>query len=272
MKSITPIPFAAAAALLFASTAALAQTPILELEAVGDLQIDPDGHVHEYHLANKLSAAVTTLVETNVRKWQFEPVLVNGVPVRAKTAMHLYLSAVSQDKGYVLQVDNIIFGEPTFSKTNVLPHFPDAAVKVGMGAKVLLSMRLDSNGQVADAQIYQTSLGAHVVEKEAGQWRALFEEATLAAARTWRFDLSETINGHRLGTSVQVPITFNLTRKGSSTTGVWNAYIPGPVHSPTWLNEAQVTDTRDLASLKDGEARPMESHFRLKADVIGKAL
>lgn len=272
MKSMIPIRLAATAALVLASTAALAQTPILELEAAGDLQIDPDGHVSEYHLANKLSAAVTALVETNVRKWQFEPVLINGVPVRAKTAMHLYLSAEPQDKGYALRVTNIIFGEPAFMKTNALPHFPDAAVKVGMGAKVILYLRLDSTGQVADAAIYQTSLGAHVADKEAGQWRALFEESTLAVARTWRFDLSETINGNRIGTSVQVPVTFNLTRTGAATTGVWNAYIPGPVHPPTWANEEQVTDSRDLASLKDGEARPMESHFRLKDDVIGKTL
>ena len=84
-----------AAALMIVGGSALAQTtaPVLDLEAEGEVQIAPDGKVSDYRLTSSLTPAVATVVDRSVRSWSFEPIVVDGKPVVAKTAMHLALKA-----------------------------------------------------------------------------------------------------------------------------------------------------------------------------------
>jgi len=262
-------------ALVAVSAFAQKGTPTLELVAFGEVQIGADGHVLDYTLKNKLAPAVSALVDKNVRKWTFDPVMVDGKPVAAKTSVHLILKAVptEQDK-YSLQITNLIFGEPKMSAGSRPPKYPSAAVQAHLGARVILWLKLDENGNVIDAQPYQTSLDARAAtEIEAEHWRALFEKSSIAAAKNWHYDLNETLNGKAIGMTVFAPTSYFIKEPGKShAAGEWKAFLPGPVHTGLWSTTNRLAVTRDLSTLQQGETQPLDSHFRLQEDVIGKTL
>jgi hypothetical protein len=272
----------ALAAILTATgmTAAKAAQPAATyaMEAVGEVQIAKDGHVSDYRLGSKLPEEVAKLVDKDVRSWTFEPILIDGQAVVAKTSMHLRLSAepVPGDKGsYAMRIVDVRFGEPQRSGQMKPPHYPREAVAARLGARVLLSLHLDQAGNVIEVQPYQTSLAARTrSEREAEEWRHAFERSSMAAAKDWHFDMTETLNGKPRDTTVIVPIVYFTVERLSqaNSDGVWRGYVPGPIHPATWVHKEQVADNRDYSDLKDGEALSLDSPFKLKDNVIGKTL
>lgn len=252
--------------------------PTLEMSAEGVVQIGVDGKVTDYRLESKLSPNVAALVDKAVRAWEFEPIVIDGSPVVAKTAMHLSLIAepAGAKDHYRLRVTNVHFGAPRQRRDTVKPpHYPIEAVQAHLGAKVLLAVRLDDSGKVVDAKPYQTSLDLRAnSEFQAEKWRRVFESASLEAARNWHYDLSETINGKAVATKALVPIVFNVREAGTPppAPGTWKAYVPGPVHDVPWLDHHDVADQHELDALADGEGLALESRFRLRDDVVGKTL
>jgi hypothetical protein len=261
-----------------AQSCAMAQSgrAALEMEAAGEVQIAPDGHVSDYRLRSKLTPAIADLVDHAVRGWEFEPVLVDGKAVVAKTEMQLRLRAepVGVQEEFKIRVVQVNLGGSRHADRVQKPNYPEEAQHRGIGAKVLLALRLDDNGDVVEAQAYQTSLDQRArSENQAEHFRRLFEQASLVAARHWHFDQSETVNGKAVGSSVMTPIVYSLTGSGREAhDGQWNAYIAGPVHPVPWLNEKQVADNHGMDTLKDGDAMTLDSRFRLKSDVADKLL
>ena len=248
------------------------------MEAVGEVQIAKDGHVSDYRLNSKLSDEVAKLIDKDVRSWRFEPILIDGQAVIAKTSMHLRLNAESvpgDKQSYVMRIADVRFGEPQRSGKMIPPHYPEAAVSARLGARVLLYLHLDDSGNVVEVQPYQTSLGARTrSEHEAEQWRRAFEKSGVAAAKQWHFDLAETVNGKPIGTTVIVPIEYSVHELGlrNPNEGVWRGYLPGPVHPAPWVHDGKFAENRDLSGLRDGDSLSLDSRFRLKDDVIGKTL
>jgi len=99
----------------------------------------------------------------------------------------------------------------------------------------------------------------------------MFEQASVTAARAWHYDISETIDGRPVKTSVLVPVVYSIAGAGAHE-GKWKVYEPGPVHGVPWMVDKPVADNRDLSSLGEDQALPLDSHFRLVNDVIGKTL
>lgn len=274
---------AAAAALGFALSWgvcwAAEKAPTLEMSAEGEVRIGVDGKVTDVRITSQLSPQIAVLVEKAVRGWAFEPIVVDGSAVAAKTAVHLALTAeptAAKDQ-YRLRVTNVRFGDPKRDGLKFkAPHYPLEAVHVRLGARVMLALKLDESGNVVDAKPYQTSLDERAnSEHEAEQWRRLFEAASVTAARSWHYDLSETINGKPVGTSALVPIVFFVKDAGAPpppAAGRWKAYLPGPVHDVPWLDKRSAADERELHALEDGQGLALDSRFHLKGDVIGSTL
>lgn len=273
-------PVLAAMLMAFGMTAVRAEQPAANyvMEAVGEVQIAQDGHVSDYQLRSKLPDDVAKLIDKDVRKWTFEPIVIDGRAVVAKTSMHLRLSATPApgDKGnYEMRISDVRFGEPQRSGQMKPPHYPEEAVRARLGARVLLSLRLDDGGNVVEVQPYQTSLAARTrSEHEAEVWRRTFEKASVAAAKQWHFDLAETINGKSIATTVIVPIEYSVhefgTRKPDD--GIWKGYVPGPVHPASWARDGQLAANQDLSDLRDGDALALDSRFKLKDSVVGTTL
>lgn len=266
------------AGLIFATVqTALAEqvSPMLEMDADGEVQIATDGHVSDYRLQSTLTPAVATLVDRNVRSWQFKPVLIDGAAVVAKTAMHLKLKAdpIADKDSYSVRIISIDFGEPKQSPGVKPPRYPEEAVSARLGAKVLIAARLDASGQVIDVQPYQTSLDARArSEHQAEQWRKVFEKVTVAAVKTWHYDLTETLNGKSIGTNVIVPVEFSMSPSTTRNSEGWKAFVPGPVHPAPWMNSTPMAEQREFPTLPTGQALSLDSHFQLKDEVIGKTL
>lgn len=275
------MPWRSSAAILLSLpllAAAAAPRPSLHMTAEGEVQIAPDGHVSDYRLTSSLAPAVAQLVDRHVREWQFEPVLIDGRPVVAKTRMALNLSAEPSPDGadqYKIRVENVNFGALRRSPGMRPPHYPQDAAHAGVGARVLIALEIDAAGNVTEAQAYQTNLDVRTSsEGEAERWRRTFEHQSLIAARHWHFDVSDAVNGHPLGTQAVVPIEYSLRGLGRAHevhAGEWKAYQAGPVHPAPWMAPA-VAEKTDFSELPDGEAKSFGSPFKLKHDVVGSLL
>jgi hypothetical protein len=277
MLARTTILVALAVAALGVRPAAGNEAPMLEISADGEVQIAVDGSVSDYRLRNQVPPSVADLVGKNVRHWHFQPIIVDGSAVVAKTAMHLGLKAEPIDgkENYRVRITEVRFGEPQRNARTRPPHYPELAVQAHLGAKVLLAVRLDENGQVLDAQAYQTSLDARTrSDGDAERWRRLFEHASIAAAKDWHYDMTETVNGKPIGANAIVPVVFTVRDLSAPQppAGKWKAYLPGPLHPAPWMDAERVADARDLSSLQDDKALSLDSRFHLKDDVVGKVL
>jgi hypothetical protein len=250
--------------------------PTLDMSADGEVRIAADGHVTNCTLNSELAPTIASLVDRNVRSWRFEPIVVDGNAVAAKTALHIDLQATPTDKdNYSVRITNVRFGEPRRNAKMKAPKYPHEAVRVGLGAKVLLYVRLDDAGNVVEVDPYQTNLNARPSsESEAKQWREVFENASIKAARTWHFDLSETIDGKPIGTTAIIPIVYSVVGGPikRAAPGQWQAYLPGPVHPAPWMKAEPLATAEELAGLRDGQALALDSRFRLKDAVIGHTL
>jgi hypothetical protein len=268
------IPIAAMLIVPGISIAASQSVPAtLEMSADGEIQIAADGHVSDYRLQSKLPDIVAKLVDHDVRGWLFEPVVVDGAPVVAKTAMHLNLRAEpAKAENYVIRIVNVRFGGPRADQTKP-PRYPESAIAAHVGARVILAVRLDDDGNVVDAAVRQTSLDARASsETEAKHFRDMFERASLATAKSWHYNLSESLNGKKIGTVALVPVVFSLRGIGATEPrdGQWKGYVPGPLHPVIWLHDNALANNTE--SLEEGQAASQDSHFHLKTDVAGKAL
>lgn len=262
--------------LLFSSFAVAGGTKFgYDIFLKGDIRIGPDGGVREYRLQTELSPKIAEVVDRNVRAWKFRPILVDGKPVAAKTAMSLWLSAEpSENDTYTLMVRNVQFGSPERLKEMMwkAPKYPVDAIHAYLGAKVILALKLDAQGKVTDAWAEQVSLNKRVRESHASRWRNLFAKSSIEAAKHWKFDPTESIDGTAVGAIVRTPILYSLS-DGSRPTDAdaWHAYIPGPVQPNPW--EATEPPTQaDFDALKEGDVRSLASRFQLLDNVIGETL
>jgi len=258
-----------------ASTSASAESDkktFYEMSADGAIQIAPDGHVSDYKLDGTLQPAVAALVKRAVMGWQFEPIVIDGKAVVAKTAMHLNLRAEpveGKDDEFSVHVASINFGDPARRGIGKAPQYPRNAAGARLGAYVVLSGRLDESGKVAEIYPYQTSLDARASnEKQAEKWRREFETAAINAAKTWQYDLTEIVGGRATGAYVVIPVRFFMSPSRVTRDRNWRGYEAGPIHPAPW---ASSQDTNRIAQNQDG-AISTSSRFHLKDDVIGKAL
>ena len=259
-----------------AATPALAAKPDptaeLEVEVVGDLEVGPDGAVRSYAVTSELAPVFADIVAREVKKWTFEPIEVDGKPVIAETRARLSLRAIPHAGDYQLRIENVSFGDATPRGERVAPKYPGDALREGIGAKVLLVVRLDADGGVIAAEPYQTSLDAEVrSERAAKRWRERFEQASVAAAKQWHYDVTETVGGVAGEQVFMVPISYTLSYSRTTPKAQWRQYFPGPITpSPLQLEGARMAAQAGAAA--DGETRALASRFRLKNDVTGSYL
>jgi hypothetical protein len=262
---------------LSASLAGAAATakPEYEMDANGELQIGTDGEVIYYRMNSQLAGNLAAIVDKDVRRWRFEPIVVDGHAVVAKTKMRLHLKAepIGNGDNFSVRIVEVVYGEPKRTGRMKPPRYPPAAVHAGLGAKVVLSVNIDASGDVVAIEPYQTSLSKSFSnDREADRWRQEFERSSILAANAWKFDLTQSFNGKAIGSTVLVPVDYALVPMGARLDARWKSYVPGPAHTASWVRDSRMAGNIDVSSLGDGEARPIESRFHLKDDVIGKAL
>ena len=247
-----------------AGMAHAADDPVLDLVAIGMLEVGPDGSVHDYTLENDLDPAIATLVDRTVRGWAFEPVLVEGKPVIAVTRMRLELEAVPRGDEYALRVADVSLGAPD-PGTRQPPAYPPAAIDEHLSAQVSLLLQVDADGTVQDVHVEQVSLSERMGKRDE-RYRGYFAEASREAAMDWTFEMGEIIGGEPVAARIRVPVEFGMQRLDG-----WSereAYVAGPYHPSPWADEAGA----DAVLLANGEVQPLDSRVKLRDDVVGQLL
>lgn len=253
-----------AAFLLAGGMAQAMDDPVLELAAVGMLDVGPDGSVLDYTLENDLDPAVASLVDRTVGGWRFEPVVEDGKPVIAVTRMRLDLEAVPTGESYVLRVADVSLGVPDPADMPP-PAYPRSALGEDVGAKVTLLIQVDAAGRVQQVHVEQVSMTRRL-GKRGDFLRERFADVSREAALGWTFDAVELIDGERVAARYRVPVTFE-----SGSANDWaerETYIAGPYHPAPWADLEPTTD-RLLAG---HEARPLDSRVKLRDEVVGSTL
>ena len=73
--------------------------------------------------------------------------------------------------------------------------------------------------------------------------------------------------------SVRVPVTYTLTdRHKPDVDGKWQAFVPGPLRPIPWVTPETIAAQSGSDTLKDGDAQPLNSRFKLKDQVVGTTL
>lgn len=237
-------------------------------EVTGSIDLAKDGSVQAYRFDKGPSPAVLRLLEKNIVDWRFEPVTVEGRPVLATTRMRIGLEAWTTADGIrMAMLRSVSFGGPASSRFKA-PHYPMAAADAGLEARVVLVIEVDSSGKVLRVHPEQTSLRARGEGPKAEAWRRVFEKPSIAAAKKWRFRMTDYVDGTVQGASVRIPIEFMLG-SGHQRSGAWKGYVSGPIHPIPWHDD---TRTAQDAPLEAGEVQPLDQLFKLKSDVVGTVL
>jgi TonB family protein len=158
------------------------------------------------------------------------------------------------------------------------PSYPSSLMKSGVEGVVLLILRLNPDGSVADVFASQSSLLNVKGKPELlDRARTMLEKNAAATAAKWTFDV-QAKNMAALTSSdltVSVPVEYVLTSgttRGASLDGKWRHEFRGPNFPVPWLlaGEDQMIGVSDLDS---GQVMAGKATFRLKdKSVIGTVL
>lgn len=217
----------------------------------GTIDIAPDGSVDGYRLdqPDELSEFVVELIDKAVPGWRFEPVLVDGKVVKARSKMGLRIVATRLgDDRYQIEIRSAGFGDyagfgksggRTVSSLELdTPSYPWMALDSGVSGTVYLVLRIGRDGSVEDVIAEQTNLTVVGNERQMRMGREMLEKAALAAARDWTFrppTAGDAVDDPFW--SVRVPVDFVLDDERNAKYGAWQAYIPGPRQTAPWLED-----------------------------------
>lgn len=249
--------------------AANASGLLATLSASGQLEIGPDGRVLSHTIDERLQPAVAAAIARTLAGWTFEPVLEDGRRVIAITRMHLTIEAIEQSRDAVeLRLKHVWFGDSLTLAETWPPRYPTDAIRAGLGAQVVLALRIDEDGRVVEAHPFQTSFAPGVNRQHAKRFRSRFERASLEAASHWRYSAELSKPG---GATVLAPINF-LLHPGRQVSGQaqWSVWEPGEIVPPPW--NSQQIETADTMSLAEGTAMLADKRIRLLTDAVGSVL
>lgn len=273
---------------MFAFVLAIACLPAMGSAGSGDvvipvgglLSMDARGTVTAVTISSAVSPAVARVVEQSVRGWTFQPVVREGKPVAVSAVMQLELRAHQVDGGYRLQIERAWF----YQQRRVLPgaamtppRYPQAALKSGIEAAVVLALRVNAQGTVVDVVPIRFAFPQGRVEKRyLLDWGPVFAGAGAAAARQWQFAPATTTDASAVDVTLIVPITFQVDAcsracDGKGTAQVaWARRFYMPQLPIPWLTGEQVPDMSN--GLADGVALSLGQPLEPVDAVVGHTL
>ncbi len=259
-----------------------ARVPKVQLDQVvnslsvsGTIEVDEQGKVsgHAIKDADAYDQAVRELLDRNIARWTFKPVLIDGVARRARFDMYLRLEAKPlDDKRFEVTIASAAFGNKdkaatqaqVASRDRFAPTYPTTENYLGVGGTVVTVLKIGRDGKVEDVLVEQTNLKAVGTAGAMKQWRADLERVSVAAARQWTFDIPTT--GSRADWPywcMRVPFTFiPYGASEKSKPGQWESYVPGPRQAVKWALDGEKPD-QNADALPGGRAFPLKQPLHL---------
>ncbi len=286
-------------ALLALALPALAQPPATEgtdesvrtMRIDGDLTIDPQGKVLDYRITTPLRGQINGLLDKAVRHWTFQPVLVDGQPVTARTGMRITLGAREVESGYAVAIDNVTFhnkeesatGEKGISEETpevsvkarslVPPKYPSGLMRSQVSGGVMLMVRVTPSGDVADLAVVQSAVyNVKGQSKTLAMAREKFEDSVLAVARRWKFDVTAKLpNPDAEALTLAIPVQFVAFDTPADPIGTWRVEQRGPLSIAPWLVSSQAQRI-GISDVDSNAPVPVATRFHLNDEVRGRAL
>ncbi len=213
----------------------------------GVINIGREGQVEGFQLDHpeKVAADVARMVEGTVNGWRFEPVLVDGLAVRARTDVRLRLLADNLTGSTMqIRVADANFGpvdeenKPSSDDVRALklraPAYPERAAAIRGQGEVTLLVKVGRDGKVADVVAERTNLTVVAPERQMQMLRDVFAKASVSTARSWTFSIPTTGKDKDAEFwTVRVPVNYAFDSK-KERYGRWSAYIPGPRQQAPW--------------------------------------
>lgn len=210
----------------------------------GQVRIAADGRAESVSIdrESEVPAEVVQLLRGAAQRWRFEPAAA-GAAADTAMSVRVGLRRAEDGQAMTMRVVSASFGDqarvhPSLSVSMPPPKFPNSAMAARMPATTYVVLRFGRDGKVDDAFIEQVNLYAIGSEKQMQWFRRLFADASLAAARKWRF--APPTQGPEAGHDswrVRVPVDFRFLGDKSAGYGQWDVYVPGPRQYAPWTNQ-----------------------------------
>jgi hypothetical protein len=238
----------------------------------GSLVIDVDGSVDSFQIDTPMIEGLRAGVERAVSSWRFNPVLLDGKPVRASYPMILTLAGTRIGEGYNVKIDNAVFplkkpGETkpgysvdTPSSSIVIrdmhpPMYPTDMMRAGISGTVLVAFRIGADGRVAEASSVQTMLfDLRGRDRVMQQIVRQFERVAVSSVKDWTFVVTAKTGAPAVADMTQyVPIAFLMEGvQYDPKPGKWRTVVRDAVKRPAWLPAEEKTKV-GVADLSGGQ-------------------
>jgi len=270
---------------------------VLTMRVDGELTIGTQGEVEAYALRTELTPDLQKMLDKAIPKWAFVPIEQDGKPVRAKTPMRITLVAreIGEQK-YEVKIDNVIFSPLTKKdreaaeraagkavvrlnslQSHLYPKYPYELFASGVEGSVLLRLRVNPDGSVADVFAEQSSLyNVKGNPRALDKARALLEKNATEAARKWTYSVENASTEQTQDIDVKVTVKYSL--KGPDEierdgVGVWRYEYRGPRLDPPWQKADDMEQVVGVSDLNNGEMVSGNTPFRLRdRSVLNQAL
>lgn len=238
----------------------------------GEIETDAQGNVSSVTVEkpDKFPPGLVDFVTQQASRWKFEPVLVEGKPMRARSVMSLLVVAKKlPNKQVSIGIRNASFGRQAPKQGEYVspldmkpPVYPRGLAAKGVSGTVYVLLKVGRDGSVQDAAVEKVNLRVLAKESVMQSWREALSEAALETLRTWRFSIPTTGQYADDQTwSVWAPVDFGLFNEEgkpvdangnavADSYGKWKTYVRGPSQPIRWLLEDRPGFSSD--SLEEG--------------------
>lgn len=287
---------------------------VMTMRVDGELTIGSEGQVLEYKLRTPLSANLQQMLDKAIPAWKLVPMQQGGRAVNARTPMRITLAASEVAGGYEVRLDNVVFAPLTkedheaaraaeraaaeageaiapvgeSAQAPVLisarrlqpPGYPVGLMRAGVEGIVLLNLRLNPDGTVAEVFAAQSSLlnvkgGSEILDKA----RALLEKESMRVARHWTFNIEAqdpaALDNDAVTVRMPVEYVMDVPRKdkGAHFAGAWRYEFRGPNLPAPWLRAKPGEQIVGVSDLAGSEQVSGTTPFRLTdRSVLNRAL
>ncbi|MEH6421257.1 hypothetical protein [Pseudomonas sp. CGJS7] len=230
----------------------------------GKISIADDGQVRSLQIdrEKEVPALVRAVVRDSASKWRFGPRKLGQAFAGTATMQLRVVASPAPEEGadkFAVRIVSAVFGETPADEmpkqvSLQSPVYPSVAAYAGAPATVYLVARIGRNGNVEEVFAEQVNLKAIGNEQQMNNLRKLFADASLTAAKHWRF--APPTRGPEVDSdhwSVRVPVEFELGSRPAPY-GHWEAYVPGPRQSAPW-RASEGEDTAGVDAVSGGKMR-----------------
>lgn len=136
----------------------------------GEITVAADGHVKSVELKKAKSETLEAFFASQIKRWEFHPVMVNGVPTDTVAPFDLTVLATFSDDHKIQKIE---FREIHIGKSDIerqlsasappLPNqqpvrYPEAGLRNGLSAEVRVAVEIGADGRVKQTGVYDLGL------------------------------------------------------------------------------------------------------------------